>query len=172
MPGEPAPEPMCRPAFIDRRIELFEEFKALADQRIAGKERKQIKVIFKTEEGEKEAIVTAWDTNVFQAAKAAGVHKKVINSGLLARVHDMNGEPMGVAGEGQWDMERPLVDDCMVEILDWNTDLGKASFWHSSAHVLGHAMEVSGCLLLVLLVLLLRCGFGGCGCLQMSGCAH
>lgn len=52
-----------------------------------------------------------------QAAKAAGVDKKMINSSLLATVHDMNGEPMGVVDGGKWDMERPLTEDCSVQLF-------------------------------------------------------
>lgn len=45
-------------------------------------------------------------------------------------------------------MERPLERDCSLEILDFETDDGKQVFWHSSAHILGEAMEghYQGCL--------------------------
>lgn len=70
--------------------------------------------------GDKEAKGTAFETNVFQAAKAANVDKKLINNSLCAIVRDTNGEPLGLV-EGQWDMERPLEQDCSVELCDFET---------------------------------------------------
>ncbi|KAG0079631.1 threonyl-tRNA synthetase, partial [Podila epicladia] len=40
-----------------------------------------------------------------------------------------------------WDLERPLVASCKLELLDFENEEGKAVFWHSSAHVLGEACE-------------------------------
>jgi len=40
-----------------------------------------------------------------------------------------------------WDMKRPLEGDCEVKFYDWETKEGKTVFWHSSAHVLGEALE-------------------------------
>ncbi len=40
-----------------------------------------------------------------------------------------------------WDLDRPLEDDCSLQLLKFDDDEGKAVFWHSSAHILGEAME-------------------------------
>jgi threonyl-tRNA synthetase len=40
-----------------------------------------------------------------------------------------------------WDMSRPLLGDCKLELLSFETSEGKDTFWHSSAHVLGAALE-------------------------------
>lgn len=40
-----------------------------------------------------------------------------------------------------WDLARPLVQSCSLELLDFENEEGKAVFWHSSAHVLGEACE-------------------------------
>ena len=40
------------------------------------------------------------------------------------------------------DAWRPLVASCALELLTFKQDEGKAVFWHSSAHLLGQAMEV------------------------------
>ena len=40
-----------------------------------------------------------------------------------------------------WDMTRPLEGDCRIEIKTFDDPDGKTVFWHSSAHVLGQAME-------------------------------
>lgn len=38
-------------------------------------------------------------------------------------------------------MNTPLEGDCSLELLDFNTPEGKQTFWHSSAHLLGWALE-------------------------------
>lgn len=40
-----------------------------------------------------------------------------------------------------WDLTRPLEGDCFLELLDFDTPEGRSTFWHSSAHVLGQALE-------------------------------
>lgn len=39
------------------------------------------------------------------------------------------------------DLQRPLVGDCKLELCDFDTKEGSYTFWHSSAHVLGQALE-------------------------------
>jgi threonyl-tRNA synthetase len=41
----------------------------------------------------------------------------------------------------QWDMGRPLTRDCALKICGWETPEGKSVLWHSTAHMLGEAME-------------------------------
>lgn len=49
------------------------------------------------------------------------------------------------AGE-LWDITRPLVGDCTLKLLKFDSEDGKTVFWHSSAHLLGAALEsVLGC---------------------------
>jgi hypothetical protein len=54
--------------------------------------------------------------------------------------------------EGQlWDLTRPLIGDCMLTLLKFDSDTdganshagsdSKTVFWHSSAHILGAALE-------------------------------
>ena len=40
-----------------------------------------------------------------------------------------------------WDLSRPIDEDATVQLLTWNDDLGKNTFWHSSAHLLAEALE-------------------------------
>ena len=40
-----------------------------------------------------------------------------------------------------WDLDRPFESDAKLELIKFDDDEGKAVFWHSSAHVLGEAME-------------------------------
>ncbi|TCV14110.1 threonyl-tRNA synthetase [Sphingobacterium alimentarium] len=40
-----------------------------------------------------------------------------------------------------WDASRAIEQDSAVKLLTWNDDKGKATFWHSSAHLLAEALE-------------------------------
>lgn len=41
----------------------------------------------------------------------------------------------------QWDMTRPLVASCALKICGFDTPEGKSVLWHSTAHMLGEALE-------------------------------
>ena len=54
----------------------------------------------------------------------------------LARVSlaiEVNGEV--------WDLSRPINSDASIKILTWNDAGGKATFWHSSAHLMAEALQ-------------------------------
>ncbi|MEL6606754.1 MAG: threonine--tRNA ligase [Bacteroidota bacterium] len=40
-----------------------------------------------------------------------------------------------------WDATQPLHQDATVQLLTWNDEGGKSTFWHSSAHLLAEALE-------------------------------
>jgi threonyl-tRNA synthetase len=40
-----------------------------------------------------------------------------------------------------WDASRPIEHDASVKLLTWNDLQGKATFWHSSAHLMAEALE-------------------------------
>ena len=40
-----------------------------------------------------------------------------------------------------WDLNRPIEQDALVQLLTWNDPEGKATYWHSSAHLLAEALE-------------------------------
>lgn len=58
-----------------------------------------------------------------------------ISEGLARNVlsAEVNGEV--------WDASRAIEEDAVVKLLTWNDDKGKATFWHSSAHLLAEALE-------------------------------
>jgi len=50
----------------------------------------------------------------------------------------------GVSSDDQWyfwDVYRPLEGDCELLLFKFESDEGKETFWHSSAHVLGETLE-------------------------------
>jgi len=40
-----------------------------------------------------------------------------------------------------WDSSRAIYDDAAVQLLTWNDDEGKNTFWHSTAHLMAEALE-------------------------------
>ncbi len=77
------------------------------------------------------------DGNVkqFEAGISAMEIAKGISHGLAKNVLSakINGEV--------WDALRPIMKDASLELLTWNNDEGKATFWHSSAHLMAEAIE-------------------------------
>ena len=41
-----------------------------------------------------------------------------------------------------WDAMRPINSDASVKLLTWNDTEGKATMWHSSAHLMAEAIEL------------------------------
>ena len=60
---------------------------------------------------------------------------KSISEGLAKRilVASVNGQV--------WDMKRPINEDATLKLLSWDDEDGKATFWHSSAHLMAEAVE-------------------------------
>lgn len=60
---------------------------------------------------------------------------KSISEGLARNVLSatINGE--------QRDANRPITEDCTIMFHTWKDDEGKATFWHSSAHLMAEALE-------------------------------
>ena len=40
-----------------------------------------------------------------------------------------------------WDASRPINSDSTLQLLTWNDNEGKSTFWHSSAHLMAEALE-------------------------------
>ena len=61
---------------------------------------------------------------------ARGISEGLARNVLAAKI---NGEV--------WDATRPIEYDATVQLLTWNDTEGKATFWHSSAHLMAEALE-------------------------------
>jgi len=64
-----------------------------------------------------------------------------ISSVAINQFDDDDGAPSDVSQALLWDLARPLEGDCQLELLGFDTPEGKMVFWHSSAHLLGAALE-------------------------------
>jgi len=40
-----------------------------------------------------------------------------------------------------WEATRPIAEDAALELLTWENPDGKATMWHSSAHLMAEALE-------------------------------
>ncbi|CAM4610536.1 threonine--tRNA ligase 2, cytoplasmic [Lepidochelys kempii] len=128
-------ELQCEPSFIEDRLKLYETLKKEHDALLAyraANQSKPIKVILtdgKVIEGE------SWKMTPYQLA--AGISRGLADNAVIAKV---NGE--------LWDLDRPLEGDCSLELLTFDNEEAQAVYWHSSAHILGEAMEsyYGGCL--------------------------
>ena len=74
--------------------------------------------------------VRQYEAGVTSAQIAASISEGLARNVLAAQV---NGET--------WDSARPITADAAVQLLTWNDEIGKATFWHSSAHLMAEALE-------------------------------
>lgn len=65
-----------------------------------------------------------WESRPYDIALE--IAKGLASNALISKV---NGE--------LWDMYRPLEGDCELKFFNFDTDEGRDTFWHSSAHILG-----------------------------------
>nr|CAB3490479.1 unnamed protein product [Digitaria exilis] len=110
----------------DKRIRMFEEIQtrqALQRLNIGGE---AIKVTILPDGAIKEG--KTWITTPMDIAKE-------ISSGLAASCL------IAQVDETLWDMGRPLEGDCELQFFKFDSNEGRDTFWHSSAHILGESLE-------------------------------
>uniref|UniRef100_A0A671XZC7 threonine--tRNA ligase n=1 Tax=Sparus aurata TaxID=8175 RepID=A0A671XZC7_SPAAU len=122
------------PGYIPERLSLYEELKKESDALLAKKARDSKPITVELPDGRK-VDGKAWLTTPYQLA--CDISQGLADNAVISRV---NGE--------LWDLDRPLEQDCSLEILRFDNEDAQAVYWHSSAHILGEAMErfYGGCL--------------------------
>merc|ERR1712172_235475 len=113
------------PGVIAERLAMFDRLKAEQDAMIAAKESVDITV---TLPDGKTVAGKSWRTTPYEVA--CGISKGLADNSVVAKV---NGE--------MWDLDRVLEGDAKLELIKFSDDEGQYVFWHSSAHILGQAME-------------------------------
>lgn len=114
------------PGFIEDRIKMWDRLKAERDEWVAAQTPQPLQV---TLPDGKVVEAQSWRTTPFDVAM--GISKGLADNCVVAKV---DGEV--------WDLDRPLENSCRLQLLKFDDDDdAKAVFWHSSAHVLGEAME-------------------------------
>ncbi|CAH2269858.1 jg14615 [Pararge aegeria aegeria] len=120
------------PEYIQKRLDLWDKYKAQYEEQLASKP--DLSIVVTLPDG-KTVEAKAWKTTPYDVAK--GISQGLADSTIIARVNSV-----------LWDLDRPLEGDCKLELLRWDNTDAQAVFWHSSAHMLGEAMErvYGGCL--------------------------
>lgn len=122
------------PVYIDDRLSLYDELKKENDALLAQKAADCKSITVEFPDGRK-VSGKAWVTTPYELA--SNISQGLADNAVISRV---NGE--------LWDLDRPLEQDCSLEILRFDNEDAQAVYWHSSAHILGEAMErfYGGCL--------------------------
>uniref|UniRef100_A0A8C2G1H5 threonine--tRNA ligase n=1 Tax=Cyprinus carpio TaxID=7962 RepID=A0A8C2G1H5_CYPCA len=122
------------PVFVSDRLQLYEQLKKESDALLAERAAGGHSISVQLPDGQT-LKATAWVSSPYQLA--CSISQALADSCVIARV---DGE--------LWDLDRPLETDCSLELLRFDHEDAQAVYWHSSAHVLGEAMEqfYGGCL--------------------------
>uniref|UniRef100_A0A8C8F4L2 threonine--tRNA ligase n=1 Tax=Oncorhynchus tshawytscha TaxID=74940 RepID=A0A8C8F4L2_ONCTS len=122
------------PGYISDRMRLYEELKKESDALLARRAADSQPITVELPDGRR-VEGQAWVTTPYQLA--CGISKGLADNAVISQV---NGD--------LWDLDRPLEKSCSLEILRFDNDDAQAVYWHSSAHILGEAMErfYGGCL--------------------------
>ncbi|XP_057948888.1 threonine--tRNA ligase, mitochondrial 1 [Malania oleifera] len=119
---------------ISKRVALFESLKAqqIAHRQSIGGDLIKITLPDGTvKEGKK------WISSPFDIARE--ISKSLASNALISQVNGI-----------LWDMSRPLESDCELKLFTFDSDEGRDTFWHSSAHILGQSLEQEyGCRLCI-----------------------
>ncbi|XP_022725441.1 threonine--tRNA ligase, mitochondrial 1-like isoform X3 [Durio zibethinus] len=119
---------------IEKRIKIFQSIQSQQQSHLQSLSHDPIKITLpdgSVKEGKK------WVSSPMDIAQ--GISKSVAANALISSVN-------GVL----WDMNRPLEGDCELKIFTFDSDEGRDTFWHSSAHILGQSLESAyGCKLCI-----------------------
>ncbi|NXL32082.1 SYTC protein, partial [Glaucidium brasilianum] len=123
------------PAFINERLEMYNKLKAEHDAILAERAANASKPIKVTLPDGKQVDAESWKTTPYQIA--CGISQGLADNTVIAKVN-----------KTVWDLDRPLEEDCTLELLKFEDEEAQAVYWHSSAHIMGEAMEriYGGCL--------------------------
>uniref|UniRef100_A0A9L0SZP2 threonine--tRNA ligase n=1 Tax=Equus caballus TaxID=9796 RepID=A0A9L0SZP2_HORSE len=123
------------PEYINTRLEMYNKLKAEHDSILAEKAEKDSKPIKVTLPDGKQVDAESWKTTAYQIA--CGISQGLADNTVIAKVN-----------KAVWDLDRPLEEDCTLELLKFEDEEAQAVYWHSSAHIMGEAMErvYGGCL--------------------------
>ena len=141
--------------FIKERAELWDKFYAAQEEKNKNLPQEKIKIILQ-DGREVEGISNV--TTPYQVAEkhtkkselkeflvAKVVYSKKITETQIVNVEDEQQEENCSEKPKEnfelWDLFRPLIGDCKIEFCNFETKEGKNTFWHSSAHLLGSAIE-------------------------------
>eukprot|EP00411_Alexandrium_monilatum_P061946 CAMPEP_0175528502 /NCGR_PEP_ID=MMETSP0096-20121207/20677_1 /TAXON_ID=311494 /ORGANISM="Alexandrium monilatum, Strain CCMP3105" /LENGTH=885 /DNA_ID=CAMNT_0016831191 /DNA_START=40 /DNA_END=2697 /DNA_ORIENTATION=- len=139
--------------YIKHRLEVWDRLYKKHQEELSQQPKKAIKV---TLPDGKEKEGKSFETTPLEIAQ--GISKGLADSVVAAKVlysepvaslkqciaadvDDDEPEEDDAQGAVLWDLTRPLEGSCRLELLKFDDAQGQDVFWHSSAHILGQAME-------------------------------
>ena len=142
-------------SFIKERSELWDKLYSAQEEKNKSLPQEKIKIIL--QDG-KEIEGISNITTPYQVAEkhtkkselkeflvAKVIYSKKITETQIVNVEDEQQEVKCSEKPKEnfelWDLHRPLIGDCKIEFCNFETKEGKNTFWHSSAHLLGSAIE-------------------------------
>lgn len=111
------------PAYVVERMKVWDE---IAGSQMSVMGGQDIKVTLKNGN-----VIDAIATITTPMEICKKISNSLAKSVVIAKVNDK-----------LWDLNRPLEGDCKLEFLDFESKEGSHVFWHSSAHILGQAIEL------------------------------
>lgn len=126
--GAPIKIPERRPSYFPARLEIFQAARDAYVKQVEELSAKQTPIKVTLPDGSvKDGI--AFKTTPYNIAHAIspGLAKAII----VSKVDDK-----------YFDIHRPLEKDCNLGFFKFDDPEGKHCFWHSSAHILGQALEI------------------------------
>ncbi|KAM7415838.1 hypothetical protein PAMA_018072 [Pampus argenteus] len=123
------------PQYIEERLTLYTKLKAEHEALLTERAAKDSRAIKVTLPDGKVVEAESWKTTPYQVA--CGISQGLADNTVIAKVNN-----------SVWDLDRPLEDDCSLQLLKFDDEEAQAVYWHSSAHIMGEAMErvYGGCL--------------------------
>ncbi|XP_065337591.1 threonine--tRNA ligase 1, cytoplasmic-like isoform X1 [Cloeon dipterum] len=120
------------PTFINDRLVIWDTLKQSYLDDLAAKSPEKIEI---TLPDGKIVEAESWRTTPYDVAK--GISQGLADNTVIAKVN-------GVL----WDLDRPLEESAKLQLLKFDDEEAQQVFWHSTAHILGEAMEkvYGGCL--------------------------
>mmetsp|Transcript_18007 Transcript_18007/g.31514 ORF Transcript_18007/g.31514 Transcript_18007/m.31514 type:complete len:717 (-) Transcript_18007:31-2181(-) len=115
------------PDFVEDRMKVWDELKEKKKANESEKEKKPIKITL-PDGSVKEGV--SFETSPLDIAN--GISSGLARAVIVALVNDK-----------EWDLARPLEGDCQLELLKFDNPRAQHVFWHSSAHILGEALEIT-----------------------------
>eukprot|EP01133_Synstelium_polycarpum_P018008 gene18008-21490_t len=116
---------LITPDYVVERIKIWEELKAEHIEKMKNLPDTPIKV---TLPDGRIVDGIAFKTTPYDIAKgiSRGLADAIVSSVVDGQIHDIS---------------RPLEKDCSLTLCKFDSEEGKKTFWHSSAHILGQALE-------------------------------
>uniref|UniRef100_A0A8C1Q8P2 threonine--tRNA ligase n=1 Tax=Cyprinus carpio TaxID=7962 RepID=A0A8C1Q8P2_CYPCA len=124
-----------QPQYIEERLSIYNKLKAEHDALLAEKAAKDSKPIKITLPDGTVVDGESWKTTPYQVA--CGISQGLADNTVISKVNNE-----------VWDLDRPLEENCSLVLLKFDDEEAQAVYWHSSAHIMGEAMErvYGGCL--------------------------